>query len=59
MAITTDVNVNLLNECFELRPFHGLCVPNQDDVLEPQMQMINENTDENQDPDSGILNILG
>ena len=35
MAITKDVNVKLLNECFELRPFHGLCRPHPDDVLNP------------------------
>ena len=34
MAITTDVNVDLLNECFELRPFHGLRKPHPDDVLD-------------------------
>ena len=34
MAVTKDVNVSLLNECFELRPFHGLCKPNSQDVLE-------------------------
>lgn len=33
MALTTDVNVNLLNECFELRPFHGLCKPHPDDII--------------------------
>lgn len=36
MAITTDVNVNLLNECFELGPFHGLCKPHSDDILKPE-----------------------
>ena len=35
MAITQDVNVSLLNECFELRPFHGLCKPHPDDDLNP------------------------
>ncbi|CAF0802788.1 unnamed protein product [Brachionus calyciflorus] len=35
MALTTDVNVELLNECFELRPFHGLCVPHPNDELTP------------------------
>lgn len=34
MALTTDVNVNLLNDCFELRPFHGLCKPHPDDILD-------------------------
>ena len=35
MAITKDVNVELLNECFELRPFHGLCKPHASDRLVP------------------------
>ena len=35
MAITKDVNVQLLNECFELRPFHGLSKPHESDVLNP------------------------
>lgn len=35
MAITTEVNVDLLNKCFELRPFHGLRKQHTDDVLEP------------------------
>jgi len=37
MSICKDVNVNLLNECFELRPFHGLHVPHPDDITEPQL----------------------
>lgn len=35
MALTTDVNLNLLNECFELGPFHGLCKPTDSDLLRP------------------------
>ncbi len=34
MSICTDVNVDLLNECFELGPFHGLRKPHPDDELE-------------------------
>jgi hypothetical protein len=33
MAITTDVNVRLLNECYELRPFHGLAKPHESDII--------------------------
>ena len=33
MALTDDVNTVLLNECFELRPFHGLCKAHADDLL--------------------------
>jgi hypothetical protein len=35
MAITKDVNTALLNDCFELTSFHGLCKPSPDDVIEP------------------------
>jgi len=35
MAITDEVNVELLNECFELRPFHGLYKSHPNDILQP------------------------
>ena len=35
MSISTDVNQELLNECFELGPFNGLCRPHPDDQLTP------------------------
>jgi len=35
MSICKDVNLNLLNRCFELVPFHGLHVPHPDDVTQP------------------------
>jgi hypothetical protein len=35
MALTDDVNVTLLNECFELRPFNGLCKIHPSDITEP------------------------
>lgn len=35
MAITNDVNTRILNDCFELQPFHGLCEPHVEDILEP------------------------
>lgn len=38
MAITDDVNCKLLNECFELQPFHGLCEPHCDDILQPPVE---------------------
>lgn len=43
MAITRDVNVTLLNECFELGPFHGLCKPHHDDLLISPENEIDEN----------------
>jgi hypothetical protein len=32
------VDLPLLHECFDLGPFHGLCVPHPDDVLEPPQE---------------------
>ena len=37
MSICKDINLDLLNRCFELGPFHGLRVPHPDDVTEPGM----------------------
>jgi len=37
MSICKDVNLNLLNKCFELGPFYGLHVPHPDDVTQPVM----------------------
>ncbi|XP_033104010.1 cilia- and flagella-associated protein 61-like [Anneissia japonica] len=35
MSVASEVNVELLNSCFELVPFHGLCKPHPEDVLRP------------------------
>ncbi|XP_063727763.1 cilia- and flagella-associated protein 61-like isoform X1 [Symsagittifera roscoffensis] len=35
ISLSSDVNVDLLNQAFELGPFHGLRKPHKDDVLEP------------------------
>ncbi|XP_052767765.1 cilia- and flagella-associated protein 61-like [Mya arenaria] len=35
MSISDDINYNLLNECFELGPFHGLKKPSPEDETEP------------------------
>ncbi|XP_066282688.1 cilia- and flagella-associated protein 61-like isoform X1 [Branchiostoma lanceolatum] len=35
MSVCNEVNTSLLAECFELGPFHGLCRPHPDDILEP------------------------
>ncbi len=47
MAITQDVNVDLLNECYELAPFHGLSKPNENDILQPK----EEESEESQPPE--------
>ncbi|KAK7103337.1 cilia- and flagella-associated protein 61-like [Littorina saxatilis] len=36
MSISDDVNLNLMNECFELGPSHGLRKPHPDDVTSPE-----------------------
>ncbi|XP_072799816.1 cilia- and flagella-associated protein 61 isoform X5 [Vicugna pacos] len=35
MSVCSRVNMQLLHECFDLGPFHGLCTPHPDDVLRP------------------------
>lgn len=34
MSVCSRVNMQLLHECFDLRPFHGLCIPHPDDILD-------------------------
>ena len=53
MAITDDVNCKLLYECFELQPFHGLCEPHCDDILQPVVE--ERPADEFEDDDSDIV----
>ena len=36
MTVSDDCNVNILNDCYELAPFHGLRKKHPDDVTEPQ-----------------------
>uniref|UniRef100_A0A4X2K6V2 Cilia- and flagella-associated protein 61 N-terminal domain-containing protein n=1 Tax=Vombatus ursinus TaxID=29139 RepID=A0A4X2K6V2_VOMUR len=36
MSVCSQVNMELLHQCFNLGPFHGLCKPHPDDVLEPE-----------------------
>ena len=33
MSLTTEVDSDLLNDCFELGTFHGLRKPHEDDIL--------------------------
>ncbi|KAM5218408.1 cilia- and flagella-associated protein 61 isoform 3-T4 [Hipposideros larvatus] len=39
MSVCSRVNMQLLHECFDLGPFHGLCTPHPDDVLEPPQEL--------------------
>uniref|UniRef100_A0ACB8EBX6 Uncharacterized protein n=1 Tax=Sphaerodactylus townsendi TaxID=933632 RepID=A0ACB8EBX6_9SAUR len=34
MSVCSEVNTQLLHDCFDLGPFHGLCKPHPDDVLQ-------------------------
>ncbi|XP_030052087.1 cilia- and flagella-associated protein 61 [Microcaecilia unicolor] len=36
MSVCSEVNVQLLHDCFDLRLFHGLCKPDPDDILKPE-----------------------
>lgn len=47
MSISTELDLNLLNDCFELEPFHGLHKPNAVDVTTPP-RMISPLPDEGQ-----------
>nr|XP_034957877.1 cilia- and flagella-associated protein 61 [Zootoca vivipara] len=35
MSICSEVSIQLLHDCFDLGPFHGLCKPHPDDILKP------------------------
>ncbi|VTJ82820.1 Hypothetical predicted protein, partial [Marmota monax] len=39
MSVCSRVNLPLLHECFDLGPFHGLCVPHPDDILETPQEI--------------------
>uniref|UniRef100_A0A7N5P5C1 Cilia and flagella associated protein 61 n=1 Tax=Ailuropoda melanoleuca TaxID=9646 RepID=A0A7N5P5C1_AILME len=39
MSVCSRVNMQLLHECFDLGPFHGLCIPHPDDVLQPPEEL--------------------
>lgn len=46
MSLCTEINVDLLNKCFELAPFHGLHVQHADDITtEPPAEPVQD--DEN------------
>ncbi|XP_068931588.1 cilia- and flagella-associated protein 61 [Petaurus breviceps papuanus] len=36
MSVCSQVNMELLHQCFDLGPFHGLCKPHPDDILGPE-----------------------
>ncbi|XP_078714752.1 cilia- and flagella-associated protein 61 isoform X1 [Lampetra fluviatilis] len=38
MSVHSEVNIALLNDCFELIPFHGLCKAHPDDITEPNSE---------------------
>ncbi|NXI34993.1 CFA61 protein, partial [Galbula dea] len=47
MSLCSQVNVSLFQECFDLGPFHGLCKPHPEDILNvPQQLSIQEDGDE-------------
>jgi len=33
ISLTTEVDLDLLNSCFDLAPYHGLCKPSDDDEV--------------------------
>ncbi|XP_022350074.1 cilia- and flagella-associated protein 61 [Enhydra lutris kenyoni] len=53
MSVCSRVNMQLLHECFDLGPFHGLCTPHPDDVLQPPEE---QSVKGNQDAELGTSN---
>ncbi|XP_053567984.1 cilia- and flagella-associated protein 61 [Bombina bombina] len=45
MSVSSEVNVKLLQECFDLGPFHGLCKPHPDDVLHSKEKLNSKRED--------------
>ncbi|XP_066243088.1 cilia- and flagella-associated protein 61 isoform X1 [Saccopteryx leptura] len=39
MSVCSRVNLQLLHQCFDLGPFHGLCFPHPDDVLQRPQEL--------------------
>ncbi|NXP66815.1 CFA61 protein, partial [Chloropsis cyanopogon] len=47
MSLCSHVNISLFQECFDLGPFHGLCKPHPEDILEvPRKPSIQGDKDE-------------
>lgn len=55
MAITDNVNTKLLNDCFELQTFHGLCKAHELDVLQPPAAEEEAAAAENDDDDDVVV----
>ncbi|XP_070603105.1 cilia- and flagella-associated protein 61 isoform X2 [Erythrolamprus reginae] len=47
MSICSEVNVQLLHDCYDLRLFNGLCEPHPDDILKPPCVSSEITEDEN------------
>ncbi|XP_040285627.1 cilia- and flagella-associated protein 61 [Bufo bufo] len=45
MSVCSEVNVQLLQDSFDLGPFHGLCKPHPDDVLQTTEETASEKGD--------------
>ncbi|KAM8945471.1 cilia- and flagella-associated protein 61 [Pelodytes ibericus] len=45
MSVSSEVNAKLLQDCFDLGPFHGLCKPHPDDVLQETAVLKSERED--------------
>jgi len=58
MSISKDVSVHLLNKCFELGPFHGLCVPHPNDIMQPVMSGPRDVQDDDGNLDEGNSDLV-
>ncbi|NWR83036.1 CFA61 protein, partial [Furnarius figulus] len=48
MSFCSQVNVSLFQECFDLGPFHGLCKPHPEDILQVPQKPSAEEDESNQ-----------
>jgi len=60
MSLSKDVNVDLLDRCFELGPFHGLRKPHPDDVTQPvmsQSDVVMDNDEDNAERNDAVCTV--
>nr|XP_032651794.1 cilia- and flagella-associated protein 61 isoform X3 [Chelonoidis abingdonii] len=59
MSVCSEVNIQLLHDCFDLGPFHGLCKPHPDDILklpqEPSIETDEEKSSQTSQEAESVL----
>ncbi|KAM4694219.1 cilia- and flagella-associated protein 61 [Discoglossus pictus] len=54
MSVSSEVNIKLLQDCFDLGAFHGLCKPHPDDILHPEKEQSSHKEDNIERPSSQL-----